>query len=160
NGLGGQTIMLIPPTAIALSWCVLQLWPDLKHQQIRRSGSPVAGLMLLFGLWLLLSSTWSAYPYASFIYAWVVGALPLWCLLWLRSPAGAAAWEPLWWCLLAVQTACLFWGLGEYVLKGARASGPFIDSNVFGALVNLFFFPLLFRFVALTRRKAPARSIW
>ncbi len=160
NGIGSSMVMLVATTAVALLWTAVLLWPDLRSSRLVLPGTWVFPAMLGFLLWLLVSSTWSTYSYVSFQYAWVVGATPLWCLLWLKAPKSLFSWETVWRSLLAIQTIMLIWGIYEYLAFGRRASGPLIDSNAYGALVNVFFFPMLFRLMALQQQKAPAAVLW
>ena len=140
-------------------WTTLAFWPKLK-QGIPYLPGWVTTWALLWLVWLVVLVWISNTPYISWFYFWTLSGLPIALLAWqaLEQPDAVWAWlrKALW--LGAVVFS--IWGIWQVLNGEARAHGPLIDPNAYSGALNLLWFPLAARFMALDLRQSSRLSIF
>lgn len=104
--------------------------------------------MAAYIVWLVLAPSISSYFYVSSIQAAELLLLPLVFFAWLLDVREdrAKVWDRTWNLLLATGLALAVWGTVDFLLFHERAHGPLIDTNAYGALINLILVPLIWKY--------------
>lgn len=102
-------------------------------------------LAFLSLLWGGISIYWSRLPENSFHFFFVYSTFPL-VLFCLVNESGKS-WRKLINFLLLPLVASACWGIGEFLVTLRRANGPYIDPNLWAAILNMVYFGLLSQFL-------------
>lgn len=134
---GTDTLWFAPPLLCLYVLAGIAFAPGFRHGwALPRSAT--AGLVLLFGVYVALSSLWSQVPYISILFSFVLTTLPLlfFALLCMAAPEravrlhGAALFAVL--CMLALWALVQFFFL--YEQYGPRIHHPMLSPNSLAAL--------------------------
>lgn len=146
NGPGKNFILLVPIIGFVLLWAFVLLFKALGRQKITFYKSPYVALLVFWLVWMLASVTWSVWFEISWVYAFTIGMVPIGFLIIAHERESEFDWTRFWHFLLLGGLCAGGWAIVEYLFTQQRSHGPFMDFNSFGALMNAFFFPLVFRY--------------
>jgi O-antigen ligase len=138
--------------SILLIWATLAYWPKLK-QGIPYFPGTLTTWAMTWLIWLVILVWISKTPYSSWFYFWTLSGLPIALLTWqtLEQPDAIWIWlrKVLW---LGAAVLSISGILQVTSNETLRAHGPLIDPNAYAATLNLLWFPLAARFLAIDLR--------
>ncbi len=144
---------------LLLTMSILAYWPKLTQGMPCLSGS-LPAWALTWLIWLVVLVWISNTPYSSWFYFWTLSGLPISFLAWQALDQPDAVW--------ALLRKGLWLGAALFSISGiwqvlssevARAHGPVIDPNAYAGVLNLLWFPLAARFLAVDLREISRLSI-
>lgn len=115
--------------------------------------SSLAGAMLVYPLWLALSIAWSQVPAISHLTFWWVatGAVTYW--LFVLDPRREEVWPRAALLILLASLGLAVFGYYQRYVLDEVPSGPFLDRNLYAALLILVAFPVAARFLTVAGRR-------
>lgn len=108
---------------------------------------PMALCMLVYPLWLALSIAWSPVGSISLLTFWWVATFPLAYWLFVLDPDRESLWPRAGVLILAAGLALAVAGYWQRYALNEAPSGPFLDRNLYAALLILVAFPVAARFL-------------
>jgi O-antigen ligase len=141
-------------TAVAMTGLLTLIWFVISIIKSNRNGVilsyALSYLMVLYLIWLVTVTLLSYTPNTSLLTMWTLAGLPIAYLAWSITSNAEALWfrlrTTLW--LGGVFLALwAIWQVNKHVGYG-DAVGPLIDRNAFAALMNVFWFPAAYLFLA------------
>lgn len=140
-------------TGTALTGVLLLGWTGLAMRQTLRGGRleryPLAGWLLAYLAWLVISSWQSDVAQVSWVAVWVLAGLPLAYFAWGMTPNPDRVWNAVRTALLLTGPVFALWGLGQVLTHYGYGYpvGPLVDKNAFAALMNVFWFLTSIHFI-------------
>lgn len=139
--------------AALLSWASLAYWPKLK-QGIPHLPGWLPAWALAWLIWLVVLVWISGTPYSSWFFFWTLSGLPIALLAWQALDQPDTVWGWLrkgLWLGATVFSVSGIWQVASS--EAVRAHGPLIDPNAYAGALNLLWFPLAARFMAVDLRQ-------
>lgn len=145
----GHSLHWFSLCAVVLAfWISRSFWAQ-NFANFRIAWGWLPSLALLYVGWLAIAPQVSTYPYVTWVQSAGLATLPLTMLGWWLAPDDDKdrAWSVVWRLLLSGGLILATWGIVDFILLRQRAHGPLIDTNAFGALINLFLLPSIFAYL-------------
>jgi hypothetical protein len=148
NGPGHSLHWFSLASLFLLTWLSVSLL-HLNLSHFRTAWGWLPALAIAYLGWLGIAPFISTYPYATWTQAAGLAVLPLTFCGWLIQAAenSERSWAFTWRCLMFCALILAAWGITDFLVLRQRAHGPLIDTNAYGAIINLFLIPVAFDYL-------------
>jgi O-antigen ligase len=138
--IGFNVELLCLSLGLLLIWLLRALWGS--YEGIVLPADALAATLLLYGGWLGITLLWTPVASISKLTFWWAAAWPLAFWLFLLAPARTALWPRIAVLMLAGGLALAVTGMYQWLVRHEVPSGPFLDQNLYAALLSLMIFPV------------------
>lgn len=137
---GPSNAALIAASVLLVAGCCVKFLPLLSGRAFR--WSHIFTVMLAYVVWLTVLVYTSTLAENSIHIAWLLLGFPL--VVWLASDLDEQSWFFALLLFSFTGVVSALWGLSGFVMTLIRGHGPIIDANAWCAIMNLFFFAMVY----------------